>query len=377
VRALLTISIVLTWSALAKAEMAESYVRFPTDAYNPGLFLLNPGAQRPDKVKAGALLVRQTRTTDLDQSSTQGDKLTSEFKAESVVFGALLDLGAGAGVGLFHENQYQSVVTTTSATRRGEKEEIQRQQHSQVRLAVELTDEIRAGMAVRYLYQDHVIYGDLFLQNGMTTRYKTSLIGYGSGAAYVGKLGGAAYTYFPPLRGKAKIQGEEKIIVESGEVSLEAFLAPGQGLTLGVSGKKWLNELDDRAFGTTASDDQTNISLYGLDVEQFVVPFQLMTLGVDYELNKSATVRVSAAQEKAEFNFIDKARFQRLDVRQQESERHDEMKTTKLRAGIRFGAKGIDGQAGVGVFSRAHNLSQDHKYEASGRELFATIGVQL
>ena len=61
----------------ARADMAESGVRFPTDTYAPHLFTLNPGAQKPESTKAGILLQTHNRTSKLDQSPSGDDELES------------------------------------------------------------------------------------------------------------------------------------------------------------------------------------------------------------------------------------------------------------------------------------------------------------
>jgi hypothetical protein len=252
-------------------------------------------------------------------------------------------------------------------------------QHTKVRLLVELTDDFEVGIALRYLYREHAIFGNPFMRPGEATRYKTTMVGYGSGAVYRFKQAAIGYTYFPPLRGKTEVAGEERIVVEQGQIALDGYYQIKNNLKVGLLAKRWINEVDDLASGTTADDDQTNISLYGLDPDQYLFKRQLFLLGCDYEFSKAATLRASLGQEQSEFNMGDLMVYDRLSVRPRGNGK-DQLKYNRLRAMVRFAQGNAEVDAGIGLSTRNHEFPSNWnggKYESTEQELFVSLGMKL
>jgi hypothetical protein len=367
----------------ARGEIVEDHLLMATQSTATHLFPLNPANRRITAAQAGVLVMRSDRTSRLDMEDQGGDSIKSRASDDFVAFAGMIDLGAGAGLGLSHQTLFHKVETEFGSQTRAEpKLELMKQQHSALQLTVELTDWLAAGMAIRYLYKDVVLFGAPSLDDNEITRYKTTLVGYGSGFSVHTERGGVSYSYFPPLRGKSDIEGEERIIVEPGEIVVDAAFLPTKDWTVGLLGKKWLNELDDRAKGTTASDNETDISLFGLDPDQYVLPTQLIMVGVDHALTPAASLAVSAGQEQAEFNFRDLMRYDRVDVRQSQhgGDAHESVKYNRYRAMVKFDNQGIELTGGAGLFSRQHDLPASMgsaSYQADGKELFATISMKL
>ncbi len=367
-------------SAEAFADMAESTLQTATDSAASHLFLLNPAIVKPNGTKAGALAVRNTKKTTLKQDGNGGDNIESNTNDEYFVLALGADLGAGAGLGLSHQTLYREVETNLAS--RGVRPnlvETHKIQHTAAKLFIELTDQIRAGVAIRYLFRDSSILGDPFLGQEALTRYKTTLFGYGSG--FSGNYGNAsfAYTYFPPLRGKSEIYGEEFIIVEPGEIAANAAYKLNAPWTIGLLGKRWINEVDDRATGTTDASNQTNISLMGLDPDQYLIPKQLLMLGGDFEFSKALTFKVSLGQEQAGFNFRDYVRYNRIAVRQRGNQ-DENIKYNRVRAVIRFTNNNIELNAVIGLFQRKFSFPESMnsgEYESGGKELSASVGMKI
>lgn len=375
---LLTLTL-LCRTGLATAEMAESKTQMATDTSATQMFLLNPAIVKPNGNQAGLFVMRNSKTTKLQQDASGGDTIESKTSDEYLVYGAGADLGAGAGLGISHQTLYRKVESNvTTRGNRPDLEETHKIQHTAAKLFIELTDQVRAGVAIRYLFRDSTVLGDPFLNQNETTRYKTTLFGYGSGFAADYGDASVAYTYFPPLRGKSEIYGEEFIIVEPGEIGLDGSYR-AKSLTFGLSLKRWINEIDDRAAGTTSEDNQTDISLYGLDPDQYLIPKSLLMIGADFELNKAITFKVSVGQEQAGFNFRDYVRYNRIDVRQR-SQQDENIKYNRARAMVRFIKNNIELDAGLGLFSRKFDFPESMNsgvYESGGQELFATVGMKI
>ncbi len=376
----LTLMAALLFAApAAVAQLAEDTTRLPTDGAVTHVFPYNPAVNKPAGTRAGVLVVRDQRATEVDHSSQGGAKIKSDVTNESWTAGVFTDLGAGAGVGISHQALFYRAETKMAGDREAHIETT-KVQHSVAKLAVELTNELRVGVAMRYLFKDVVVYGDFGLGTGEETRYRTTMVGYGSGLTYSFSSGGIGYTYFPPLRGKADVAGEERIVVEAGEISVDGFYSPVPGWRIGLLGKRWINELDDLATGTTAADNRTNISLNGLDPDQYLVPTQLIMLGADYEMTKITTVRFALGREDAAFNLKDRFVYNRLDLRQRGSG-DEKISYNRLRAMLRFNLnKGIEANIGLGFYKRNYDFPDGMgggSYAADGKELFATIAVGI
>lgn len=370
----------LAATPVARAEMAEESLQQATDSNSTHLFTLNPAVLTPKGLQGGALLLRQSRTSSLDHTGTGGDKLSTEVQDEYECAALLVDLGAGAGLGVSHQLQFHKAETSDETSKNGRSlAETVKIQRSTLRLMVELTTELHAAINIRYLYRDTSIFGDPFMSPGEETRYKTTMVGYGSGFVYQFKNAAAAYTYYPPLRGKTDVEGEEKIVVEPGQIGFDGYFEARKDLVVGLLAKRWLNEVDDLASGTTAADNQTKISLYGLDPDQYLFRKQLIMLGADWSFNKQAALRFSIGQELADLNFKDLLIYSRAGVRQRGSG-NEELKYNRYRAMLRFGDKGVEADAGLGIVSRKYDFSDDMNggsYKADAKELFATIGMKL
>lgn len=367
-------------SGSAWAQMVEDQHRLATDSAVTHLFPLNPAVLKPKALQGGLMVTRHQRQASLDHIEEAGDKVTTSTTEEAVVAAAVADLGAGAGIAATHQLLFRKSETELQSDGRGTpREELGKIQHSSIRLIVELTTEIKAGIAMRYLYKDISILGDPFLGELEKTRYKTTLVGYGAGFSYAVKSFGASYTYFPPLRGKTDVEGEEKIIVEPGLLSLDGFYRANEQWTVGLLAQRWLNEVDDLAEGTTAADDETNISLYGLDPDQYVKPQQLIMLGFDFVASPMVTAKLSIGQEKALFNFDDYLVYNRADVRGRGDE--PTMKYNRIRAAVSFTLKaGVTADLGLGLYRREYDFPSTMNggsYEGDGREMFATLGAGL
>ncbi len=366
----------------ARAEMAEEVLQHATDSASTHLFTVNPAVLAPKGLQGGVLLMRQTRKSELDSTGSEnpGDKIQSEVHDEHQEVGLLADLGAGAGVGISHEILYHKVETDDVTTGRGAPlTETTKTQHSKLKLLVELTDDFEVGIAIRYLYKDVSLFGDPFMSPGEEIRFRMTMVGYGSGAVYRFKSAALAYTYYPPLRGKTEVEGEEKIVVEPGQIGVDGYYEVKKNVKVGVLAKRWINEIDDLAEGTTADDDTTNVSLYGLDPDQYLIKRQLVLVGFDWDLAKAATLRASVGQEQSELNFGELMVYDRIGVRARGNGK-DQLKYNRVRAMLRFSQSGMEADVGMGLSTRDHDFPDSWNggsYSASEQELFATIGMKL
>lgn len=358
------------------ADVIGTDFRLATDSASTQLFLLNPALLKPVGTRSAGQVTQSKRDASL---SHDDDSVSSESTDESLAAAALMDLGAGAGLGVSHQILFRKTETElgSDSVRQQKREELAKVQHSAIRLIVELTEQVRAGVAIRYLYKDVAILGEPFLGPGEVTHYNTTLVGYGAGVSYFTKSAALSYTYYPPLRGKTEVYGEELIVVEPGVISLDAMLQPKERWTFGLLAQRWLNEVDDLAKGTTAADNETKISLYGLDPDQYVFPKQLFMVGFDFEVTKAFLARLSIGQETATLNYNDLLVYNRAGVNGRGKE--PEIKYNRLRGAVRFTLKNnVDANIGMGFYSRSLDLPASMnggRYKGSGRDLTASLGI--
>lgn len=354
----------------------------PTDSMEPPAVITHPGVMPPKSRSSGhetgLLMTRDERTTKLDHTEVGGDEIKSTVFDEAILGTVNFDLGAGARVALLHELVFRKTKTTSSAIRRGApREEVEKTQMDALRITIELTEGLTAGMMLRYVYRDRLIYGDLSV--GQQTNYKTSMIGYGGGAAFNLKNFGLGYAYFPQLRGKTDILGEEKIVVEPGFLNLDASYKPNDQFVISLLNRRYLWELDDIGRGTTNTDtNQTRISLYGLDPDQYLLTDSLTMLGISYGLGKIATLKLALGQEKAHFNFQDLMVYNRVDVRQRTGDPRD-LTYNRVRAQLQWLLnRGLHISVGMGLYERKFDFPTAMNagtYEASGKELITSAGI--
>src|SRR5262249_37755588 len=154
----------------ARAELAEEHSQMATDGDGSLLFPMNPAHLRPSKVEAGASMVRHTRESVLDHTAQAGDRIDSSVSDDFEEAGILVDLGAGAGLGISHEIQYHKVTTSLDGQRAAtDKVELAKTENTQARIAVELTKEFKAAVDLRLLQKKATVYGDPFLGSDKTT----------------------------------------------------------------------------------------------------------------------------------------------------------------------------------------------------------------
>lgn len=364
-------------------QLAESVSSLATDTAHPSVIPLYPGyfppKERLNTNDFAILLTKEEKTTTLDHTHVGGDDIKTKSTQEAAAAMVGFDMGAGARVSILHELYFRKSKTSSSALRRGvPREELEKIQQDALRITIELVEGLSAGMMLRYLYLDRSIYGDLTVST--PTSLKTTLIGYGSGAALQFKTFGFGYGYFPQLRGKTEVLGEEKIIIEPGSLNIEAFYRPNDDFVISLLNRRNLWELDDIDKGTTTADaNQTRISLHGLDPDQYLLTDSLTMLGLGANLNKGVRLKLSGGQEKAHFNFTDLLVYNRVNVRQRTGDARQEVTFNRVRGQVQFLlARGMEISAGMGVYERKHRFPvtmNDGKYDSSGRELMASLAL--
>ena len=369
-------------AGIAAAQSAAELSHLPAEGAGGSLWPLNPAYLRTKGQGAGLLGGSVQRETVIDDSNSGGGRVDAKVKDD--VMGAVLwsDLGGGAAFGLAHQLDYRQVSTSfgnpKAMNNRNQTPAVETLsfQHSEARLAIELTNELKGAAAIHYLYRHLSILGSPSLRAGSETEYKAPIFGYGGGLAYTTKVAGIGYTYQPTMRGKTSIYGEDRIVMEEGYSALDAFAQPTSGLTLGLEARKWFTDLDELAKGTTAADNRTQISLFGLDPDQYLRWDRRLALEAAWQTSPRLSLRLAGAADQATFDRGNLFSYTNFGL---SGSGPLLIKTNRARLGLRFIDHALQLDAGAGYFVSSFTGSGDQPatYKSTGQEWFANLSVKL
>lgn len=363
----------------AIANTLEDVMGFPTDIYNLSMFPLNPSHHKLDGLRVGAAAAQSTEETTLDQSITSNDVIETKSEISHMGLGLLYDIGAGAALGVQHQVRFEKDVTTASFRPTNELEELTKHNLTTATIYIELTTNLNAALTIRHLFKKWNLIGNPRLTASENTIFGTSMAGYGSGLHYKAKKFGVSYSYIPPMRGKSSIQGEEMIIVEPGKISADFSIQPTKNIAAGITVQRWIHELDDRARGTTSEDLENTISLYGLDINQYVAPNQMIVIGGEFAINRDMKIHGSVGRKKSEYKFGDLQRYNRVSVSQSDTHR-EYLEGNIYKAMFSMDTFGMNLSAGMSLFSQTDDLPEfmnGATFKSNTRETFVSAEMKL
>ncbi len=321
---------------------------------------------------------RTNRESIIDNSASGRDKITSEVASDYVLGGIYMDAGAGAGLNLSFSRYFHKTETSMeSRPNQDPRVELMTRQHGEAKLHIELTSELRASADLRVLEHRYHVIGDPFLNPDLATDYRSSFVGYRGSLAYDNKSTIVSYMYSPPLHGKALVSGEEKLVNDPGFLMLSAGHRLSNKGGFGARVKRSLDEPDELALGTTAGDDSTKISLYGLDPDQYARLWQLSLLGFAFPVTPKALASVTLGQEIRRVNTNDYFVYQRADWR---APTNQKMVSYLWRLGLTADYGNFVANLGVGGLSRAQSFpTGDRKteYKSGSQEMVAALALKI
>jgi hypothetical protein len=290
---------------LEATNYLENVLSHGADAGGQHLFLINPATVTTEKIKAEAAVSRGIHANSLKMRRNNGqiEEQESNFTETSYGIGMISNLGSGLSLGINHQRHFQKSRSKEQGAS-SERVETFGGQLSSARAVIELTDVLKAGATVRYLRLDAGVLGSFDSNPSASTHYEGGLLGSGGGLHLDWNKIKAGLAYLPPLRGKAEIYGEEKILSEPGITEFTGGYQFNQWLG-GFAYRRWLYKSDDRYDGTTLNDaNQTSINLFGLNVDNTTIfPKSQIQLGCVYEVSPKLLVNGSIARDSVEFNF--------------------------------------------------------------------------
>ncbi len=297
---------VAIWSEVAFSQQLEERLTHATTPNSSHLFSRNPSLYKSDKTivtAAHATTRREYEVIANPDDSATSIKMQSLEKEDAV--GLLLPLG-GAAIGFTTEFGATDRLFDNEDSSRDYRETFRHRRH-EVRFLVDLTESLRAAFAYKYRWLQNDIYGGFGIQEDDRTRYRGNLSGYTIGLFQEIGAGGIGIFHAPPMRGKATVEGEQKIISDPGVTGIDVIYQVNGDLSLGLSAEKWFHKRDDFLEMSTSPINNGRISLNGLDLEQYLFKTQSVRIGCDYLFTKEWRLRTDLARHYAVFLFRDDA----------------------------------------------------------------------
>jgi hypothetical protein len=185
-------------------------------------------------------------------------------------------------------------------------------------------------------------------------------------AAAVNSQFGVAAQWTPPMRGKANILGEERLLSEPGLAGLALRGGPA-AWQWGAYWHRWIHKRDDRADNTSTANNRT-IVLSGMDFDSFLFPVWQLGLGGEAEVRSNLALGATLVREQGEFIF---------NADQVPGDNPDGQRVSfwRLRSTMRLTNGKVNVTAGLGLWRRDAKVSgnQGGSWRGSGREV--SIGL--
>lgn len=285
-----------------EAATLEDKTSFGTNASSRHLFHYNPALLQVDKTTLAAIHVAGRRTYSVIGSPDNAPtRLDATLEEKEQAAGLLVPLG-GASLGLTHALVTRDNIHRNENVDR-EAKESERERRWSLRFVVDLATATRFGFSYKYAALQDQVYGNYGLPLADFTSYRASLNGYTIGLAHDEANWGIALYHAPPMRGKAEVEGEQKILTEPGTSGLDVIVRPSRQFHFGAVFTRWFHKRDDFAPLSTSPTEQRRISLNGIDLEQYLFPVQSTQVGMDYFFQQEWSVRLAVSKNTAAYIF--------------------------------------------------------------------------
>lgn len=344
--------IVLGLAGTAQANILEERVVTGSNQLAPTPFVLNP-AQNPTSLTLfGAEHSKRDDDVSFVINPGQNEaEVKEKISHKDIMIGGQYPLG-GASLGLQYSEQRRTV-NARHINRNQDNNELFVGRDYRVNFAVDFTPDLRGAFTFHSTSIQADLQGNFFVGEQDRTRYKGSLSGYGLGLNYqAGRLGIGAFSH-APMRGKAMVEGEQKIVTEPGVYGLSLNFRAGAPLNLAFNVQRWSYKHDERDDEATSPVDQQGISLRGLDLNQFLRKTMAYGFAGEYALTPLIFAKAGIMRQEAVFLF-DGDRVPGDDKNQETKLRYSE-----IRAGVAIKNKAFIAEFGLLMNSAEENTFRD------------------
>lgn len=358
---LFTLVILILRGAAIYAQETESKLQMATDAGDPHLFLENPAINSPDKFTLSVSQLQRSNDYNVKYVFGPGVEPEGEVKVSDsdVAIGLLLPLGGGTAFGVTAEMLGRDIEHNFENSTTVMEEKI-RNKYANARFIISLNQRARAAFGVRYKTYDYDIAGAFFVGDDDRTSYTGDLTGWHAGLFYDDNPLKLGIAYTNPLRGRVEIEDEKFIVAEHGFVNIDLGHGDRKGILFGAQVKKWLHKRDDRDERFTSQVDQRQISLNGLDLEQFLFPTIKYSLGLESLISPEVYYRASVSQ--TEYTWL----FEAGEVPGKDSDNETTLKAYNGKLALGWNPSDFDIQIGYSYEQRKNSSIDPSQFWFAG-----------
>lgn len=297
------LSICLLGSQTSLADNVEERTWSGTSLLVPNPFQVNPAGIPTDRTIMGGLRLNRTEESRylVNPNNAAPASVKHNTSKKDVALAFQVPLG-GAAFGLAGD-EHSRQITGRSDQRNSDAFEEFWVRDYKMKFVVDLLPTLRGAFTFRYQSHQADLLGGYGVGNDDRTRYKGTMSGYSLGVNYrAGKLSIGLFTA-PPLRGKATIEGEQKIISDPGLGGLELGFNQSDRLSLGLSVLKWSYKHDDRDEDATSPENQRDIFLRGVEIDQYFRKTLAIGIGAEFAILPVVGIKGSIVKQEGVFLF--------------------------------------------------------------------------
>jgi hypothetical protein len=296
------ISLLLVSSVVKGETLKErSWTVVSQHVINP--FQPNPAATSTKESSVHAFQLSQTEESSyIFNPNNNPSQASHTTEVKDLALGGQYPLGGAAVAYQYDKNTRSIAGKIDNRSNRTFKEEFLTKEHK-LRFLVDLTNEWRAGFSFRYQTLEADLLGAYNLNDQDHTRYSGSRSGYSLGFFYQLRGMGVGLYTAPALRGKAEVEGEQKIVADPGQDGLDFVLDANDRLKLKLAVNRWTYKKDDRDDAATSPMDQRGIFLRGLELDQYYRKTQAIALGMEYFISPIVALKASYQKQSGVFLF--------------------------------------------------------------------------
>jgi hypothetical protein len=299
-----------------------------TEYKRSNFFTLNPATAPSDKMRFEAI----KRTSVQKDSATFNPESPNALKLEQAIErseegGAIIIPLGGVALGLAGQFNSRDLTAEHNFSDRKDTETF-RTRIFQARFIMDITSNLRGAFNYAYVHTANDILGNFFMGNDRTT-FKSTLTGYSVGIHYNDNDLTLGAFYLPPMRGKAEVISEHKIVTASGVTGLSAGYDLSSEASIGMTLNRWFHKRGDFDDPSTSREDRT-ISLRGLELDQFYFIKQEINLGGQYAFTDVVSGHLTAGL--ADGVMI----FDSDDVPGDRPDDEDEVRRTELKLAVAY-----------------------------------------
>lgn len=289
-------------SGAAQADILEERLAAGSNLFVPTAFPLNPAANATYQTIVSIQQTKRDEHINFVTNPTNNPSAVDEKIAKKdLALGGQMPLG-GASMGLQY-SEYRRNVTAKNDNSNEQNHELFVNRDYRMSFGVDFTPELRGAFTFHYTALQSDLAGNFQIGETDRTHYRGNLSGYGLGLYYqLSVLGIGAFTH-PPMRGKATVEGEQKIITEPGlyGVNFDFKASPRTNVSFDVT--RWSYKHDERDDPTTSPVNQSSILLRGLDLHQFLRKTLSYGLAAEFAITPLVFIKGQYLKQEAVFLF--------------------------------------------------------------------------